>query len=140
MTIRQRTSFVRPSVFAVVGAINTVIDYAVFWALISFTPLSPILANVISFSLGAANSFLMNSTITFGGPHTNHCSYKSAQRFVLVVFLCLALSTAIVAVGVQFIHPLAAKLISIIVNFTVGYLLSSRFVFRVQSRNPRPIA
>ena len=131
MTIRQRASFVRPSLFAVVGAINTAIDYTVFWALISFTPLSSILANVISFSLGAANSFLMNSTITFGGSH--HRSYKSARRFVAVVLLCLALSTAIVAVGVQFIHPLAAKFISIVVTFTAGYLLNSRFVFRVRS-------
>ena len=106
MTIRQWPSFARPSVFAVVGTINTGIDYAAFWALISFTPLSPILANVVSFSLGAANSFLMNSKITFGGPHTDHFSYKSAQRFVFVVFVCLALSTAIVAVGVQFIPPL----------------------------------
>jgi putative flippase GtrA len=138
VTIRQWTSFVRPSLFAVVGAVNTAFDYAVFWGLISFTPLSPILANVISFSLGAANSFVMNSTITFAGPHTNHCSYKSARRFVAVVFLCLALSTAIVAVGVQIIHPLAAKLISIVVTFTVGYLLNSRVVFHVRFHNHVP--
>jgi putative flippase GtrA len=121
-----------------VGVINTAIDYVVFWILISFTPLSSVLANVISFSLGAANSFLMNSTITFGDPHTTHCNYESAWRFVAVVLLCLAISTAIVAVGEQFIHPLAAKIISIVGTFTAGYLLNSRFVFRSRSPNPVP--
>ena len=138
MTIRRRASFVRPSLFAAVGAINTAIDYGVFWFLIGFTPLSPVLANIISFSLGAANSFLMNSTITFGDPDTTHCNYKSAWRFFAVVLLCLAISTAIVAVGVRFIHPLAAKLISIVVTFTAGYLLNSRFVFRGRSPNHVP--
>ena len=80
---------------------NTAIDYTAFWALVSFTSFSPIVANVVSFSLGAANSFLINSTITFGGPQTNHFNYKSAQRFLAVVLLCLALSTSMVAVGVR---------------------------------------
>jgi putative flippase GtrA len=121
-----------------VGATNTAIDYAAFWALISFTPLSPVFANIISFSIGAANSFLLNATITFGDCEKIMSSFRRVQRFIAVTLLCLVISTSVLAVCMQFVHLLIAKTVSMIVSFTFGYLLCIRFVFRMQPWNSFP--
>ena len=139
MAQARSTWLVRPSLFAAVGATNTAIDYAVFWALISFTPLSPVIANIVSFSLGAANSFVMNSLITFGD-RKMISRRRSVQRFISVTLLGLALSTSIVGVAVQFVHPLIAKLMSIVLSFALGYLVCSRLVFPAQPHKTLPIA
>ena len=46
----------RPTTFGAIGVLNTVIDFLVFWALLDWMP--ALVANVISFSVGATNSFI----------------------------------------------------------------------------------
>lgn len=134
----QRASvnwFVRPSVFATIGVVNTAIDYLAFWALISLTGVSPVIANIASFSLGAANSFLMNTIITFRDRGIDISSRNRIKRFVLTVLLCLAVSTTVVAILVLIMHPLAAKSVSILITFTFGYVLNNRFVFKIRPQH-----
>ena len=124
--------FIRPSIFAAIGAVNTAIDYMAFWALISFFAVSPLIANIVSVSLSAANSFAMNSMITFRDRGNDISSRTRVKRFVVITLLCLAVSTAMVAIFVPIMHPLLAKSASIFVTFAVGYFLNSRFVFQIQ--------
>lgn len=53
----------RPAAYGAVGVLNTVVDFLVFWALLDLMP--ALLANVISFSVGAVNSLVLNSFVTF---------------------------------------------------------------------------
>jgi putative flippase GtrA len=127
----------RPATFSAIGVVNTTLDYAAYWALITVAGLSPVLANVISFSLGGANSFMMNSFSTFRDRGIAIGSGGRIGRFVIVTLLCLMVSSATVALLVRIMDPLGAKAVSILFTFAVGYVLNSRVVFRAE---PRPVS
>src|SRR5262245_17672936 len=57
----------RPVIFALVGCVNTSIDFTVFAILTEVVGVPPLSANVASFLMGATNSFIMNGMLTFRG-------------------------------------------------------------------------
>ena len=65
--LRRRTiQFVSlPSKFALVGVVNTVLDFALFMTLVYFAGLGPTSANIISYTCGILNSFVLNKHWTF---------------------------------------------------------------------------
>jgi putative flippase GtrA len=72
----------RPVAFGAVGMLNTVIDFLAFWALLDVMP--ALLANVLSFSLGATNSFVLNTLVTFHDRRAEpRLSPRRAARFAL---------------------------------------------------------
>ena len=64
--------------FTVVGSVNTAIDLSLFALFVSFLHWSVVPANVISYSTGILNSFLMNKFWTFGD-RTPLCSGWTSQ-------------------------------------------------------------
>ena len=119
-----------PALFALVGASSTAIDVALFWLLIELAQASPLLANAVSYSLGAVNSFLLNKFVTFRNRKTYRDSAEQLAMFVAVRLGCLATSSLVLALALPFMSSLAAKLVSVVVTFVIAYTLSSRLVFR----------
>lgn len=117
--------------FAAVGAVSTVIDVGIFWAL-TRAGLHPLVANVVSYSSVGLLNYCLNARFTFGHRGESSAGIGSWRRlatFAAVKTLALALSSLSLAAALVYLPPLPAKGVSIVVTFAVSFLLSSRLVF-----------
>jgi putative flippase GtrA len=121
---------VRPAMYACVGATNTIVDIAIFALLTETKLLPPLYANVISFSGGALNSFVLNTLITFRDRPNGRWAPQRMFRFVLLTCGALAFSQVVLATLLTIFPSLVAKLLSVPIVFVFNYLLSNFFVFR----------
>jgi putative flippase GtrA len=119
--------------FGGVGVINTCVDIGLFCVL-TLVGVQPKIANVISFSFGAANSLLLNRGITFKGRH-NSSFWMLVAKFCAVTLIGLAISqgTLLVALNLNF-SALQAKLIATFVAFAINFVLMRQFVFKKRAR------
>ena len=114
--------------FAVVGATNTLVDVALFTALVSTMSMRPVVANIISYSAGMANSYILNRSWTFRD--SREASYKYQWlRFVIINLLILGISSLTIWQAAPVVGPFKAKLASVVITFAFGYLLNRVFVF-----------
>ena len=122
---------VAPATFALVGASSTAIDVGIFCILVELAHLPPLFANAVSYSVAAINSFFLNKFVTFRD--RNRCRDALEEQlalFILVRGVCLAIGSIVLAIALDFMPSLFAKLVSIVPTFIVAYALSSRLVFR----------
>jgi putative flippase GtrA len=124
-----------PVLFAVIGVLNTLLDWVVFTLLIVYGGWGPAAANVAGFAAGGVQSYVLNGAITFrsGQPRAQP---QTILRFGLVTLVCLALSTAMVHVLAPLITPWAAKLLATIATFIVGFLAHKAFTFAPPRSDP----
>jgi putative flippase GtrA len=119
----------RPVTFGAIGLLNTVIDFLAFWALLAVMP--ALWANVLSFSLGAINSFVLNSVVTFHDRRAEpRLSPRRAFCFASVTLVCLALSSGTLLLLLDVLPVLYAKAVSILATFGAAYILNDRIVFQ----------
>jgi putative flippase GtrA len=85
--------------FALVGILNTGVDVAIFF-LLTWLGIPYVAAQVVSYSCGAANSYLLNKVWTF---RSCGLSYAEIVRFVVVNLLSLGISV----VCLTFLHDMA---------------------------------
>jgi putative flippase GtrA len=116
--------------YGAVGVLNTSIDVGAFWVLTALAGLPPLVANVVSFCLGAANSFAVNGLVTFADRGVALASAARVARFAAVTVVCLAVSSLALWLALALVPPLAAKLASVAMTVAVGYVLLSRLVYR----------
>ncbi len=116
--------------FAMVGSVNTAIDVSLFALFVNFLHWSVVPANVISYSAGILNSFLMNKFWTFRDRTPLTSSARPFLRFCAFNLSGLLLSTTIVALGSLVVPTLAAKLLSVFGVFGWNYLSTKLWVFR----------
>jgi putative flippase GtrA len=124
--------------FALVGVVNTAIDFSVFWTAAHFLgwPLVP--ANVLAWLVAVSFSYAMNSLITFGPESGRILRWRDYATFAASGIAGMGSSTATLF-ALSYVMPvLAAKLISIAVSFAVNFSLSHFVVFR--TRRPRDSA
>lgn len=132
--LAQRFPVVRQfTKFALVGTLNTLIDYAVFAGLVFAVNIHYLVANVISFSLAATNSYLLNRRWTFRS--RNPAWRREAAKFFVVIVLGLGLNEAILFLLVDFghIHKLLAKAVGIAVVLFWNFLGTRLWAFRQAS-------
>lgn len=118
--------------FALVGVVNTGIDFSVFWTTARHFgwPLVP--ANVLAWLVAVSFSYVMNSFITFGPESGRVLRRRDYLTFAASGIAGMVTSTAVLY-ALSFLVPLAAaKLISILVSFAVNFSLSHFVVFRVR--------
>jgi putative flippase GtrA len=127
-SMRGRTLF-QALAFALVGVVNTLVDILAFLILV-WLGLHPLIANVFSFSLGAANSLMLNKNLTFRDAGVR-LSRKLILTFVIVTLLSLAISQLSLYGLLQAGLPeLGAKLASVIFTFVVSFLFNKYLTFR----------
>ena len=129
----------QPIKFGLVGIANTAVDLGCFWLLVAWGQVPPLLANTLSYSLGIANSYLLNRIWTFGGTSFRQAPAAQFRRFVLVSLIGLGVSNAVLWTLAPVLPLLAAKLVSIAATFVWNFIASKRFVFDGDERRRRKI-
>jgi len=116
--------------FAVVGVVNTAIDFSIFWtaAQVFMWPLVP--ANVLAWIVAVTFSYVMNSFTTFGPETGRVLRWRDYLTFVASGVAGMVMATATLFVLSYVTHLAVAKLVSIAVSFVVNFSLSHFVVFR----------
>ena len=125
-------------VYALVGLVNTAVDYAVFLAAHVVLGLPLVAANTLSWMVAVSNSYLLNSTITFAAESGRKLRWSAYFTFVASGILGWITNTAALLVGVEvLVLPVwLAKLLAVMASFIVNFSLSHFVVFRVRRSLP----
>jgi putative flippase GtrA len=128
----ERAVALKAASFAMVGVVNTAIDFSVFWTAINFLgwPLVP--ANVLAWLVAVSFSYAMNSFITFGPESGRVLRWRDYATFLASGVAGMVASTATLFALSYVLPVLVAKLISIAVSFVVNFSLSHFVVFRAR--------
>lgn len=155
---KARAILLKAISFALIGVINTAIDYGVF-NLVYYELLRPspsamqamtriaervadlchcgnvtnvtlIVANVFSWSVAVSGSYAMNSFVTFAEESGRQLRFRDYARFVVSGIAGLIANTTTLVIVAQFAPPWLAKAPAIGVSFIVNFTLSHFVVFR----------
>ena len=114
--------------FALVGLLNTGVDVAIFF-LLTWLGVFYVAAQVVSYSCGAANSYLLNKVWTF---RSCGLSYAEIVRFAVVNLASLGISL----VSLSLLHDraglalAAAKGVATVCALAANFLGNKLWVFR----------
>ncbi len=121
--------------FAMIGVVNTAIDFSLFWCIITYLYWPIVPANMASWLIAVSFSYAMNSFITFGPESGRTLRWRDYATFAASGVAGMVASTATLF-ALSYVMPvLAAKLLSILVSFMVNFSLSHFVVFK--PRKPR---
>ncbi len=116
--------------FAVVGAITTSLDLALFAGLTHGGSAAPVAANLASYSCGILTSFALNHWWTFGSGARGRSVPTTLIRFLMSNLAGLGLSTLLVGTLALHLPPALAKATSVPVVFVWNYAVARYLVFR----------
>lgn len=131
----ERAIALKAASFAIVGVVNTLIDFGIFWTAthVLSWPLVP--SNVLAWIVAVSFSYAMNTFITFGPESGRILRWRDYATFAASGVAGMVSSTATLF-ALSYVMPvLLAKLASIAVSFVVNFSLSHFVVFR--KREPR---
>ena len=119
--------------FGITGVMNTAVDFLVYTLLVSFFSMGLYVSQIISYSCGMLNSYVVNRKWTFSTKN----GFFSGD---LVRFIVLNLSMMLLGMGIIYVctqklmfHKLVAKLISTLLVLIINFLISNFWVFRSRS-------
>ena len=115
--------------FAVVGVINTLVDFVIFAAAVKLFALPLIPANVLSWSIAVSGSYIMNSYTTFAAESGRQLTARAYWTFILSGIAGLVANTTALVLASYVLPILLAKVVAIGVSFLVNFTLSHLFVF-----------
>lgn len=151
---RRRALSQKAFVFAIIGVLNTAVDYSVFLlaraaylhapALAVFSWIAGvcrcgapetvllIAANVTSWVVAVSGSYVLNSSITFAAESGRELRWRDYAAFVVSGIAGLIVNTATLIVAAQMlVLPIwLAKALAVLASFVVNFTLSHFVVFR----------
>ena len=132
---RNRAVSFKAVVYALVGVVNTAIDYTVFLAAHAVFDLSLVAANMLSWVVAVSGSYLLNSTITFAAESGRKLRWRAYFTFVASGIAGWLANTALllVAAEVLLLPVWLAKLLAVIASFIINFSMSNFVVFRCRS-------
>jgi len=158
---RYRALSVKAFSFALIGVINSTVDYCVFLlaragldhspaalaAIGAFaemchcgTPavLSLVAPNLVSWLVAVSGSYILNSSITFAAESQRKLRWRAYVTFIVAGIAGLLANTAtlVVVAQVLLLPVWVAKGVAILASFVVNFTLSHFVVFRVRNRHP----
>jgi len=121
-------------IFAVIGGINTGVDFLVFKAAGTLTALAVEYCQAAGYTAGIICSFILNQTITFRDSEKGGTTFKIA-RFLIVNAVSLGVSMYGIKllVGSE-LNENIAKIIIIGVTMIINYIGYKLFVFRIRAK------
>lgn len=131
---RERAIVLKAASFAVVGVVNSVIDFGVFSFCYYYLSLPIVAANTIAWVIAVSGSYVMNSTITFAAESGRRLHVRGYVGFALSQIMGFFANTGTVwcLVALLSVPAWAAKVAAIAVSFVVNFSLSHFLVFRVR--------
>ncbi len=125
----KQTELIKFFKFGFTGLLNTAVDFGVF-TLLGWLGLGVYTSQVISYSAGIANSYIINRSWTFNSKER----FFSPQliKFVIVNLLLLGLSLVIIYIFKDMLglHRLIAKLIATGFTVVVGFAVNRLWIFQ----------
>ncbi|KZE82707.1 sugar translocase [Paenibacillus jamilae] len=116
--------------FGIVGLVNTGVDYIIFM-LLAWAGVPVVVAQIISYSCGTANSYILNSRWTFSKQQANNTNKGQLLKFTVINLIVLGITSLLL----QVLHtetelPLAlSKLIATAAGMIINYIGSRYWVF-----------
>jgi len=128
---RTRFEFMRKaSTFALVGVINTAVDFCVFMVGYKLMHLGLIPANLLSWIVAVSGSYVLNSMITFAAESGRRLTLRAYVSFVASGVAGLIGNTTTLWLASFFVPVLIAKVVAIGASFVLNFSLSHFVVFR----------
>jgi putative flippase GtrA len=127
---RGRPTLFKAVSFALIGFVNTAIDFSVFSLGYYFLGLPIVAANLFSWVIAVSTSYVLNSTITFSVDSRRELTMRSFGTFALAQLAGFAANTTTVVFASHFMPVLFGKVMAIGVSFAVNFSLSHFVVFR----------
>jgi putative flippase GtrA len=132
---QRRAITLKAASFALVGLVNTVVDYGVFLAAYYLLELPLIPANVLAWLVAVSGSYVMNSFTTFAAESGRELRWRAYGAFVASGVAGVFANTATLVIASIWLSVPVAKLLAIAASFAVNFSLSHFVVFR--TREPR---
>lgn len=128
---RVRFEFMRKaSTFALVGVVNTAVDFCVFMVGYKLLHLALIPANLLSWIVAVSGSYVLNSMITFAAESGRRLTLRAYVSFVASGVAGFIGNTATLWLASFFVPVTVAKVIAIGASFVLNFSLSHFVVFR----------
>ena len=128
---RTRFEFMRKaSTFALVGVVNTAVDFCVFMVGYKLMHLGLIPANLLSWIVAVSGSYVLNSMITFAAESGRRLTLRAYVSFVASGVAGFIGNTATLWLASFFVPVTVAKVIAIGASFVLNFSLSHFVVFR----------
>ena len=117
--------------FLIVGVANTLVGLGTMYAAMYLLGVDIVYANILGYTIGTIQSFLLNKSWTFGSKDR---AVSSFIRFLLVLAVAYGanLITVVVANTVFAVNPYVAQVLGIFPYTALGFLGNRYFVFRHQ--------
>ena len=115
--------------FVLVGAVATLVQYAVLVAGVEWLGMAPPSASALGFCLSFAVNYRLNHRYTFGGRATHR---RALGRFLIVAAVGLVINTACMTALVRLpaIHYLVAQLAATLATLAWNFSASHWWAFR----------
>jgi putative flippase GtrA len=114
--------------FLVVGALNTLLGYAVIFACMYLLGLSALLSNVIGYAFGLVLSYVLNRKVTF---QSTSKSKAEVFRFLLVFLIAYFANffVLLMLINVWKFHEGGSQLVAGVVYVLFSFVLNKYYVF-----------
>jgi putative flippase GtrA len=126
----ERALVLKALSFALVGLVNSAVDFGVFSFAYYYLALPIITANVAAWFVAVSGSYVMNSLTTFARESGRELTLKAYVGFAVSQLAGLVANTATVLIASYFMPVLVGKLLAIGASFLVNFSLSHFLVFR----------
>lgn len=113
--------------FAAIGGIGFVVDAVVLVAALTWTPLGPLSARIVSIAVALATTWMLNRTITFG-PSSRPVAVEGAR------YGGIGVASAAVNYGAYSLLILAAPSLPVVVALAIASAIAMGFSFIGYSR------
>ena len=134
--VRTRFELMRKaSTFALIGVINTAVDFCVFMTAYKLLHLSLVPANLLAWIVAVSGSYVLNSMITFAAESGRRLTLRAYVSFVASGVAGFIGNTTTLWLASFFVPVAIAKVIAIGASFVLNFSLSHFVVFRRRTTN-----
>jgi len=133
----ERAIVLKAMSFAVVGLVNSAVDFGVFSFAYYYLGLPIITANVAAWAVAVTGSYVMNSLTTFARESGRELTLKAYVGFAVSQLAGLVANTTTVYIASFFMPVWLGKVFAIGASFLVNFSLSHFVVFRKRQDTAR---
>ena len=115
--------------FVIVGGIATIIDWVIYYVLVHFVHLDPLISNIISFSISVIYNYIASVKWVFH-VNQNKSRKKMFIEFILFSIFGLLLTELFLWIGIKLLHQdeMLIKIISTAIVMVFNFITRKLFL------------